>query len=156
MSENNENQVYEIGYLLLPSLAEDKAGEVVEAIKGLVSKHGGTEIDGEAPFKQDLAYTMTKTVGASRYVVNEAYVGWLKFELEPSKALDLKLEVDNLPEVLRMLLIKAPRETTFTFAKARAKAIEKAEAENPKEESTTVEAPRSAEVAPRASDVVVE
>jgi ribosomal protein S6 len=161
--DSKENNVYEIGYLILPSLTEDKVDGVVEAIKSLVAQHEGKEIDGEAPFKQDLAYTMSKTVGASRYVVNEAYIGWLKFELEPSKALDLKLALDKLPEVLRMLLVKVPRETTFTFAKARAKAIEKTEAENPKEgpvaegsPSVAEEAPsRTADEATRASSEVV-
>lgn len=122
-------QVYELGYLVLPSIAEDKLSGVVEKIKSAVSKAGGQEIDGEEPFKHPLSYTMSKTVGASRYVVNEAYIGWIKFELAPMSALEVKTAVDSIDEVLRTLLIKAPRETSFSFAKAKELIAEKARLE---------------------------
>jgi ribosomal protein S6 len=118
-----ELTVYEIGYLLLPSIAEEGLSAVVDKIKAVIAKEGGKEIASEDPFKQDLAYTMTKTVGASRYVVNDAYIGWIKFEMEPASVLRVKAEVENLVEILRCLLIKAPRETGFTFLEAR-KALE--------------------------------
>jgi ribosomal protein S6 len=132
-------QVYEVGYLILPSLAEEKLSAVVEKIKAVFAHSGGQELDGEAPFLQDLAYTMSKTVGASRYVVNEAYLGWMKFELDPSKALEVKGELEKVDELLRFLLIKAPKESAFTFAKAQAlieeKEAKEREAKAPNEEA---------------------
>lgn len=125
-TESGEVQVYELGYLLLPSIAEEAVGSVVDKIRNLITQAGGKEIDGEEPFLTELAYAMTKTVGASRYVVNDAYMGWLKFEAEAGKVSALKEEVTRLEEVLRALLIKAPRESDFTFAKARAALAEKA------------------------------
>jgi ribosomal protein S6 len=116
--EKGAQTVYEIGYLVLPSIAEDKVSDVAKTIKELVAKEGGNVFDGEEPIKMDLAYTMNKTIGASRYVVNEAYVGWLKFEAESSRVLKIKALVEKMDEILRFLLIKAPRETTFTFAEA--------------------------------------
>ena len=123
--------VYEIGYLVLPSIPEDQVSTVAEEIKKIISKAGGVEIDGEAPFKQPLAYSMSKTVGASRYVVSEAYLGWIKFEVEPVKVALIKDGVEKMEEILRLLIVKAPRQTDFTFAKAR---VAMAELEN-KEES---------------------
>lgn len=117
--------VYEIGYLVLPSIPEADLDGVVSAIRKIISKEGGAEIDAEAPFKHPLAYPMTKTLGASRYVVNDAYIGWIKFEVEPANVLAVKAGVEKLDEVLRFLLVKVPRETTFTFAKAKALAAEK-------------------------------
>ena len=108
-----------MGYLLLPSIAEDKLPAVVGKIKEAVAKLGYQELDSEEPFKIDLAYTMSKTVGASRYVVDEAYIGWLKFEALPEKVADIKDEVSRMEEVLRLLVIQAPKESAFTFAKAR-------------------------------------
>ena len=122
-------QVYELGFLILPSIAEGELVSVVGKIKAVVEKAGGVEVAGEAPFKYPLSYTMSKTVGASRYVVNDAYIGWIKFELEPSQALEVKLGVEKISEILRSLLIKAPRETTFTFEKAKALLAEKANKE---------------------------
>jgi ribosomal protein S6 len=137
-----ESQVYEIGYLVLPSIGEDKVGGVVSKIKEAVAASGGQELEGEEPFMIDLSYTMSKTVGASKYVANEAYLGWLKFEIEPSKALEVKMALEKIDELLRFLLIKAPRETHFTFEKAKALLAEKEakEAEAEREDSP-VEAP---------------
>ena len=135
-----EQTVYEIGYLVLPSIPEDNLSEVVSAIKSAVAKEGGEVLDGEEPFKIDLSYTMSKTVGASRYVVSEAYLGWLKCELEPAKVASLKASLDGMSELLRFLLVKAPRETTFTFAEARAKLEEKEVKEEPSGEAAPKEA----------------
>ena len=117
--------VYELGYLILPSIPEDKVSLVLDLIKKVITKEGGRELDAEAPFKQDLAYSMSKTIGASRYVLFDAYLGWIKFEVEPEKISLIKDGVEKIGEVLRFLLIKAPRETTFTFAKAAKIATEK-------------------------------
>src|SRR3990167_2422584 len=118
-------QIYEIGYLILPSLPEEGVVAVLAKLKEAVTQAGGEEAGGEEPFKYDLAYTMSKTIGASRYVVSDAYPGWLKFELDPTKALELKAAVEKLDEILRFLLVKVPRDSTFTFAKAKAFLAEK-------------------------------
>ncbi|MBX4206502.1 30S ribosomal protein S6 [Candidatus Parcubacteria bacterium] len=128
-------QVYELGYLLLPSITEDQLEGAEDALKKAVSAAGGTEIASESPEKIDLAYTMTKTVGVSRYVVNDAYIGWVKFEAEPSAAAGVKEAVSKMEEVLRFLLIKAPRESDFTFAKAREALIAKEVPEVPNGEA---------------------
>ena len=138
-------QVYELGYLILPSIAEGELPGVVSKLKAAIAKVEGTELIGEDPFKIDLSYTMTKTVGASRYVVNEAYIGWVKFEMEAGKVASLSDTVSQMDEVLRSIIIKVPKETSFTFAKAQAaleekeameaKAKEEAEAPAPTEEA---------------------
>ncbi|MFZ2484897.1 MAG: 30S ribosomal protein S6 [Minisyncoccia bacterium] len=134
--EKEGSSVYEIGYLVLPSIPEDKLGEVVDSIRKVFVDEGGVEIDQEAPFSHPLAYSISKTVGASRYVVSDAYLGWIKFEVESAKITTIKASIDKIGEVLRFLLVKAPRETTFTFAKAKALVEEKIEAEE-KEETPT-------------------
>ncbi len=128
-----ETQVYELGYLLLPSVAEDKLDAVVAKLRQAVKAAGGEELDAEAPEYLELAYTMSKTVGASRYVVNDAYIGWLKFEVSPEAVNQIKAAIEGVEEVLRSLLVKAPRETSFTFAKAKALLAEHAAKEQEKE-----------------------
>lgn len=129
--------IYELGYLILPSIPEDKLEDVTSLIRKVIITQDGLEIDAESPLKQDLAYSMSKTIGASRYVVSDAYLGWIKFEAEPAKILAIKDGVEKIGEVLRFLLIKAPRETTFTLAKA-AKAREVLE-EKPEPTAVPVE-----------------
>ena len=123
----DEQTIYEIGYLILPSIPEDKLSLVTNVIRKVITKEGGVEIDAEEPLKESLAYSMSKTIGASRYVLSDAYLGWIKFEVDRAKAPAIKVGVGKIEEVLRFLLIKAPRETTFTLAKARAAVEEKKE-----------------------------
>jgi ribosomal protein S6 len=138
-----DRTVYEIGYLVLPSIPEDSLSDVVSKINNTFEKQGGVRIDGEDPFLYELAYEMSKQVGARKYVVHEAYLGWVKFELEADKIEAVKAEVEKLEEILRVLLIKAPRETTFTFEAARQALIDAEEAKNaPAEDAEAVaEAP---------------
>ena len=119
-------QVYELGYLVLPSIPEENLADLVATLQGIVKKSGGVEIASEDPIKFDLAYTMSKVVGARKYVADEAYIGWMKFEVEPSEVIAIKTAVEALDEILRCLLIKAPRESVFTFAAAQ-QALEEAE-----------------------------
>ncbi len=145
--DHKEKGVYELGYLILPSIPEESLPEVVTRLKNVFIKADGTEIASEDPFKLDLAYSMSKAVGSRKYVVQDAYLGWMKFELEPEVIIAVNDEVKKVEEVLRFLLIKAPRETTFTFEAAR-KAIEEAEA---KKAELKVEAPEaSATIEPQA------
>lgn len=130
--------VYEIGYLILPSIPEDKLGDVGALIRGIITKEDGLEIDAEAPIKQPLAYSMSKTIGASRYVLTDAYFGWIKFEARPDKILVIKDNVEKIGEILRLLLIKAPRESAFTFAKARAALEEKKKVESGSEREVVI------------------
>lgn len=131
--------VYEVGYLVLPSIPEDRLNEVVSSIRALITKVGGVEIDAEVPFKQDLAYSMSKTIGASRYVLSDAYLGWIKFDAEPASILSVKEGLEKLSEILRFLIVKAPRETTFTFAKAQALIEDKMDEGGKDQSTSTVE-----------------
>ena len=123
--------VYEVGYLVLPSVTVDNLPQVVSNIRSIIEKAGATPLDSEDPVLEDLAYSMSKTISARKYVVDEAYIGWMKFEAESNMVEAIKLGVDKIEEILRTLLIKVPRETTFTFAGAR----EAKEASEAKEEA---------------------
>jgi ribosomal protein S6 len=119
-NEGNATQVYEIGYLVLPSVTEENIPTVVQKLRSIIEKAGATPLDSEDPFLSDLAYSMSKTISARKYVVDEAYIGWMKFEAESGMVEEIKSGVDKIEEILRTLLVKVPRETTFTFAEARA------------------------------------
>lgn len=133
----DRKEVYELGYLILPSVAEEDLSKTVKKLKDIVKKVGGVELDGEEPMKIDLAYSMKKSVGARKYVVNDAYISWFKFDLPAEASAKegaehpvqiIKKEVDKIEEVLRALLIKTKKETVFTFAEARRKIEEKEQA----------------------------
>jgi hypothetical protein len=54
----------------------------------------------------------------------------MKLEVTPDTIESIKKAVDAVEEILRSLLIKVPRETTFTFAEARKARTEREEALN--------------------------
>ena len=122
--------------MVLPSIPEDSLSSLVKSIKEIITNEDGEEIASEDPFNHSLAYPMAKTVGASHYVVNDAYIGWIKFEIEPEKIETIKTAVEKLDEILRMLIIKAPRETTFTFAAAKSRTQALEEPEESREEAS--------------------
>lgn len=157
-NESAERQVYEIGYLLLPSVPEENLSQVVSNIVSVIEKAGGKTLDSEDPFLEELAYSMSKTISARKYVVDEAYIGWMKFEAESGAVEAIKAGVEKMEEVLRLLLIKAPRETTFTFEAARQARAEREEALNAPEAEVAEDAEIKVEekgVDPEVPEVVV-
>ena len=129
---SNVTQVYELGYLVLPSVTEENIPKVVLNLVSIIEKAGAVKLDSEDPSLETLSYSMSKTIGARKYVVDESYVGWMKFEIASSEIEAIKNAVEKVEEILRTLLIKAPRETTFTFAEARkARAEREEELNNP-------------------------
>lgn len=111
--EGKDVKVYELGYHLLPTLAEGEVSREVAALKALVEKRGGVFITEEAPKMMDLSYTMTKAQSGTIMKFNSAYFGWMKFEMAPAHAAELKGEVESYPQILRYLLITTVRESTM-------------------------------------------
>lgn len=109
--------VYELSYILLPSLAEEQVPARVSSLKDLVTQAGGAVISLEDPVLIDLAYSMTKVTPTSRTKVNSGYFGWIKFELLTEEIEKLKNKLDNNAEVVRYLLIKTVKENTLLTGK---------------------------------------
>jgi ribosomal protein S6 len=116
---NNSLSVYEIGYLILDSVPEEKVPEETEAIRGIITKAGGNIIAEDASHRQPLAYTMrTKTLAGVYSSYDNAYFGWIKFEAGSDKVEGIKKTVELHPTVLRMLLISTVRENTYLGKRA--------------------------------------
>lgn len=112
-TENNvDSRVYEVGYLLAPTVAEDKVAEHYVALKDLVHSLGGVVIADEMPRMISLAYTIEKVVQNVRSKYDTAYFSWNKFEMDPTQVLELKKKLDLDGSIVRFLLIKTIRENT--------------------------------------------
>lgn|SRR5574343_274729 len=110
--------VYEIGYLLVSSIPQEKVESEVSILKDIISKNGAEFIGDEAPELRTLAYTMTKKIGPVNHRFEKGYFGWFKFEL-PSKNIEaVKKAFDANINVLRMLLITTTRENTYLGKKS--------------------------------------
>jgi len=123
-------QVYELGYHIVSTVAEENLPKEVEALKAIVLKDGGSLVSEGEPKLINLAYSMTKSVADTRKKFNTAYFGWLKFETKSELMPSIKKAVDQNPNVLRYLLIKTVRENTLYTPKLNVRAPGK-EAEAP-------------------------
>jgi ribosomal protein S6 len=119
--ENTENkdsiQVYEISFLLLPTLPEEKLASEVGLIKSAVEDNGGVFISEEFPKNRALSYPMSKVIQTKKQNFREGYFGWVKFELESESLPKIKKSLESNPHILRFLLIKTVKENTLFSTK---------------------------------------
>lgn len=109
--------VYEVSYILLPSLAESEIPTKVGSLKDSITEVGGAVVSFEEPILIDLAYPMTRVTPTTRVKVSSGYFGWIKFELSGEEIGKIKSKLDNDGEVVRYLLIKTVKENTLLNGK---------------------------------------
>ncbi len=115
--EPGESKVYELGFHLSPAVpASEVAGEI-EKIKAKITEFGGNFIASGDVAVVPLAYPMSYLLGGKKQSVTQAHFSWVKFDLDRSKALELKKFLDAFPHLVRFLLINTVRESTMPAKK---------------------------------------
>jgi predicted flap endonuclease-1-like 5' DNA nuclease len=109
-----EPRVYELGYLVMPSVDEGDLATRRDALVALITKLKGIVIDEGQPVLIDLAYEMDKMVNNKRQTYTQAYFGWIKFDVSPRDIEALTTEVEAVDELIRFILVKTVRENTLT------------------------------------------
>ncbi len=109
----SDARVYEVGYLLVPTLGEENVPAIYGNLKELVSSFGGEMISDEMPKMIDLAYTMEKVTANVRSKFNTAYFGWVKFYIDSQKVLELKKKLALDANIIRFLIVKTVKENTI-------------------------------------------
>ena len=110
-------KVYEIGFLIVPSIPEEKIAAETAGIKDVLAKHKATLIADETASMRRLAYTMIKKIGTANRRFDSAYFGWIKFEAAPVEVRLIEKEVKEIDSILRLLLISTVREHTLLSSK---------------------------------------
>jgi len=111
--DEKNGRVYELGYLLVPTISEEVAPSVFGNLKELVSSLGGEIIASEMPRMIHLAYVMTKVIENVKVKYDSAYFGWIKFEMDTEKLVELKKQLDLNPDLIRFLITKTVKESTL-------------------------------------------
>jgi len=132
-------QVYELGYHIVSTVAEENLPKEVESLKAIILKDGGSLVSEGEPKLINLAYSMTKSVADTKKKFNTAYFGWIKFETKSELMPSIKKAVDANPHVLRYLLIKTVRENTMFTPKLTVRTPGKEEAPKVKKSIKTKE-----------------
>lgn len=130
-----QKQVYEIGFHILPTVAEEKLSGEVEVLQKAIQDGQGEIISESFPEMRDLTYSMQKYIDTKKVSFDRAYFGWIKFESEPALAQELKQVADSHPNMLRYLIVKTVKENTLLSKPAEKPVQEKQE--EPTEKSTT-------------------
>src|SRR3989338_5847778 len=115
LSEKDDStaKVYELGYLLVPKIAEEDIAINYGNIKELVLSFSGEIISDEIPKLITLAYPMPKVISNVRHKFKTAYFGWTKFIMTTGQVLELKKHVDLDPNFIRFLIVKTVKENTI-------------------------------------------
>ena len=105
--------VYEVGFVIMPSVSEDSLSEKASAIRGIIEKARGVVISEDFPKLMPLAYPMDKVTDSGKKVFNEAYFGWIKFEMPTASMSAVDKEISSQPEIIRSLIVKTYRENVL-------------------------------------------
>lgn len=106
--------IYEVGYIMLPSIAEENLGEEVTVFKDMFSENGASFISDEYPKLIELAYEMTRSINNKKQKFSYGYFGWVKFECTTAQAKIIKDILDKNEKLVRYLMIKTVRESTMS------------------------------------------
>ena len=118
--ESTDHGLYEVGFLLLPTVGEGEASGEASKIGDILSKHGAVIKATENPSLKNLAYTMEVHSSGKNYRHDSAYFGSVTFEVAQEVISVIQDEVEKLPNMLRVLVIKSepealmPRERKVT------------------------------------------
>lgn len=110
---DSDARIYEVSYLLTPSVEENGVAAEYGNMKDLIISLGGEVLSDEMPRKIDLAYTFEKVIQNIKHKFDIAYFGWFKFTMDPEKVLELKKKLDLDTKIIRHLIIKTVRENTI-------------------------------------------
>ncbi len=118
MTEGNEEdkapvRVYELAFLVSPTISEEKVAEQATRIRAIVEKKGAYILSEEFPKFRQLSYVLTKPLGGKNEKYSSAYFGWVKFESGSDTLADIKTDVEHEGGIVRFLIVKTDREAKF-------------------------------------------
>lgn len=128
-SEESIKRVYEVSYILVPTISEDSATAKAEAFKKSIADLDASFISEETPYMRDLAYEMVRVIKNANNRFDTGYFGWVKFEIDPKNLASFEKAIKLDEEVIRYLVVKADRDiNVYTKKSMQAKSIESDEA----------------------------
>jgi ribosomal protein S6 len=106
--------IYEVGYIMVPTIAEENIIIEVGDFKDSLTKMGAIFISDEHPKMLELAYEMSRSINNKKQKFSYGYFGWVKFECSTMEAKVIKDMLDKNEKLVRYLLIKTVRESTMS------------------------------------------
>lgn len=111
-------RIYEVGYIIVPTVKEEALEKIVGTIRTEIEKAGGTFIAEGAPSLTRLMYPMSAEETGKRVEHDRGYFGWIKFEANIEAAHALEKMLKENASVLRFIVFRTVREDTRAKYKA--------------------------------------
>jgi ribosomal protein S6 len=138
IKEDTNSKVYELGYLIVPTIKEEDVVVNYGNLKELVTSFSGEIITDEMPKMINLAYSMQKVISNVRSKFNTAYFGWIKFTMNGAQVIKLKKHLDLDSNIIRFLILKTVKENTIATKRfVRGGAYKRAKSQNTETETVT-------------------
>ena len=142
-----EMNVYEISFNISPFLSEEDLAQEYGKIKENLSKAGAVFISEQYPKQIELAYTMERVISNKKNKFNQAFFGWVKFEITADGLASFEETLKTDENLIRYLIIQTVRENTMapkkTFVRSGDKSVRPAGAVK-EEEGEAVEMDKEA------------
>jgi ribosomal protein S6 len=110
--------VYEVGYIMLPTIAEENLGSEVTLFKDMFLENEVAFISDEYPKLIELAYEMSRSINNKKQKFSYGYFGWVKFECNTDRAKVIKDILDKNEKLVRYIMIKTVRENTMSVKRS--------------------------------------
>jgi ribosomal protein S6 len=108
------SSIYEVGYIMVPTIAEENLGGEVTTFKDMFQEHEAVFISDEYPKLIELAYEMSRSINNKKQKFSYGYFGWVKFECSTDQAKVIKDILDKNEKLVRYLMIRTVRENTMS------------------------------------------
>jgi len=106
--------VYELGYLLVPTLTDKEVSDTVALLEKAISDNGGSvTTKGDVHFI-DLAYEMVKKIKSKNNKFDQAHFGWTKFTADADTSAKLEKTIKGIDDVLRVIVLKTVEDDAVT------------------------------------------
>jgi len=106
-------RLYEVGFHLIPTIAEDDVPGVVSTIQTTIEGARGTITDSATPEIFELAYPMSRTIANKKHTFDTAYFGWIKFDVTPVGLARIQEELEDNEHILRFLITKTTADSVL-------------------------------------------
>jgi small subunit ribosomal protein S6 len=113
--KETKTNVYEVGYLLVPTVLESNVSTKVDAFRKVIELGGGRIIAEGGPVLQDLAYEMSIIVSNKKEIHSSGYFGWIKFEGNSDQIKKINSFFKKDSEVIRFVITKTILEDSLAI-----------------------------------------
>ncbi len=131
MENDTTKRLYEVGYLIIPLIPEDKVADEVNMLRSHIENAGGFIESEEQPKMRKLAYEIRQRgISSKKARFEDAYFGSMRFKATSDAVVTIQEAFDKNDKILRFLIIKPVKDSprvmrTGAPAKAKAEGGEK-------------------------------